>query len=77
MKYSLTSSVLFIKSAVIPLIEDRSVLYREAVSGTYSRLTYGLGQLIADIPFHMVNTIIMYAIIYYMVGKCHHQVSSN
>ena len=55
--------------AVIPLIEDRSVLYREAVSGTYSRLSYGLGQLIADIPFHAVNTIIMYVIMYYMVGK--------
>jgi ABC-type multidrug transport system permease subunit len=53
---------------VIPLIEDRSVLYREAVSGTYSRLSYGLGQLFADIPFHAVNTIIMYAIMYYMVG---------
>lgn len=48
--------VIPMQSAVIPLIEDRSVLYRETVSGTYSRLSYGLGQLIADLPFHAVNT---------------------
>lgn len=64
--------VIPMQSAVIPLIEDRSVLYREAVSGTYSRLSYGLGQLIADVPFHAVNTIIMYVIMYYMVGKWNH-----
>ena len=51
--------VIPMQSAVIPLIEDRSVLYREAVSGTYSRLAYGLGQLLADIPFHAINTLIM------------------
>jgi len=60
--------VIPMQAAVIPLIEDRAVLYREAVSGTYSRFTYGLGQLFADIPFHALNTIIMYAIIYYLVG---------
>ncbi len=51
--------VIPMQAAVIPLIEDRAVLYREAVSGTYSRLTYGLGQLFADIPFHFLNTVIM------------------
>ena len=34
--------VIPMQAAVIPLIEDRSVLYREAVSGTYSRFSYGL-----------------------------------
>lgn len=51
--------VIPMQSAVIPLIQDRAVLYREAVSGTYSRFTYGLGQLFADIPFHALNTVIM------------------
>ena len=51
--------VIPMQAAVIQLIEDRAVLYREAVSGTYSRFTYGLGQLFADIPFHALNTIIM------------------
>ena len=60
--------VIPMQAAVIPLIEDRSVLYREAVSGTYSRFSYGLGSLLADIPFHIINTIIMYAVIYYLVG---------
>ncbi|EED88176.1 ABC transporter protein, partial [Thalassiosira pseudonana CCMP1335] len=60
--------VIPMQAAVIPLIADRSVLYREAVSGTYSRFSYGLGQLLADIPFHAANTVIMYAIIYYLVG---------
>ena len=60
--------VIPMQAAVIPLIEDRSVLYREAVSGTYSRFSYGLGSLLADIPFHIINTIIMYGVIYYLVG---------
>jgi len=60
--------VIPMQAAVIPLIEDRAVLYRETVSGTYTRFTYGLGQLFADIPFHALNTLIMYAIIYYLVG---------
>lgn len=56
--------VIPMQAAVIPLIEDRAVLYREAVSGTYSRLTYGLGQLFADIPFHFLNTVIMVRLVH-------------
>ena len=60
--------VIPMQAAVIPMIEDRAVLYRETVSGTYKRFTYGLGQLFADLPFHIINTLIMFAIIYYLVG---------
>ena len=56
------------QAAVVPLIEDRGVLYRETVSGTYSWFAYALGQVCADIPFHALNTVIMYAIIYYLAG---------
>jgi hypothetical protein len=84
--------VIPMQAAVVPLIEDRAVLYREAVSGTYSRFSYGIGQLLAgtsgkcvfftlhyritnilasrtmpDIPFHMLNTILMWACFYFLV----------
>jgi ATP-binding cassette subfamily G (WHITE) protein 2 (SNQ2) len=61
--------VIPMQAAVIPLIEDRAVLYREAVSGTYSRLTYGLGQLFADIPFHALNTVIMVSDKYTLINN--------
>jgi ABC-type multidrug transport system permease subunit len=38
------------------------------VSGTYARLSYGVGQLFADIPFHMLNTVLMWACFYFLVG---------
>lgn len=59
--------VIPMQAAVVPLIEDRAVLYRETVSGTYTRLSYGLGQLLADIPFHMLNTVLMWACFYFLV----------
>lgn len=55
-------------AAVVPLIEDRAVLYRETVSGTYSRLSYGIGSLIADVPFHILNTCLMFIFFYFLVG---------
>lgn len=59
--------VIPMQAAVVPLIEDRAVLYRETVSGTYSRFSYGLGQLFADIPFHMLNTVLMFVCFYFLV----------
>jgi ABC-type multidrug transport system permease subunit len=59
--------VIPMQAAVVPLIEDRAVLYRETVSGTYSRLSYGLGQLAADLPFHLLNTILMFIFFYFLV----------
>jgi ABC-type multidrug transport system ATPase subunit len=54
-------------ASVVPLIEDRAVLYRETVSGTYTRLSYGMGSLIADIPFHILNTTLMFVFFYFLV----------
>lgn len=59
--------VIPMQAAVVPLVEDRAVLYRETVSGTYSRLSYGLGQLVADQPFHMLNAVLMFAFFYFLV----------
>jgi hypothetical protein len=56
------------QATVVPLIEDRAVLYRESVSGLYSRISYGLGQLAADIPFHMLNTLVMFVCFYFLAG---------
>jgi ABC-type multidrug transport system permease subunit len=59
--------VIPMQAAVVPLVEDRSVLYRETVSGTYSRLSYGIGQLLADQPFHLLNTVLMWVFFYFLV----------
>jgi ABC-type multidrug transport system permease subunit len=58
--------VIPMQAAVVPLVEDRAVLYRETVSGTYSRISYGLGQVVADQPFHMLNTLLMFVCFYYL-----------
>lgn len=58
--------VIPMQAAVIPLVEDRAVLYRETVSGTYSRLSYGLGQMAADIPFHLLNALLMFVCFYFI-----------
>ena len=59
--------VIPMQASVVPLIEDRAVLYREATSGMYSRLSYGLGQLAADIPFHALNSLVMFVMFYFPV----------
>jgi ATP-binding cassette, subfamily G (WHITE), member 2, PDR len=59
--------VIPMQAAVVPLVEDRAVLYRETVSGTYGRLSYGIGQLLADQPFHILNTILMWIFFYFLV----------
>jgi ABC-type multidrug transport system permease subunit len=59
--------VIPMQAAVVPLVEDRAVLYRETVSGTYGRLSYGIGQLLADQPFHILNTLLMWVFFYFLV----------
>lgn len=56
------------QATVVPLVEDRAVLYRETVSGCYSRLAYGIGQLLSDQPFHLLNACIMFLLFYFIVG---------
>lgn len=60
--------VIPMQATVVPLVEDRAVLYRETVSGCYSRLSYGIGQLLADQPFHAVNCLLMFVFFYFLVG---------
>lgn len=56
------------QAAVVPLIADRAVLYREATSGLYSRLSYAIASLLADIPFHALNCVLMWAGFYFLIG---------
>lgn len=56
------------QAAVVPLIEDRAVLYREATSGLYSRWSYAISSLLADIPFHVLNGLVMFVGFYFLVG---------
>ncbi|KAL9190425.1 hypothetical protein ACHAXT_007636 [Thalassiosira profunda] len=60
--------VIPMQATVVPLVEDRAVLYRETVSGCYGRISYGLGQLLADQPFHAANCLLMFVAFYFMVG---------
>jgi len=60
--------VIPMQATVVPLVEDRAVLYRETVSGCYSRLAYGIGQLLADQSFHLLNTLLMFLLFYFIVG---------
>lgn len=60
--------VIPMQAAVVPLVEDRAVLYRETVSGCYSKISYGVGQLLADQPFHAINTVLMFVCFYFIVG---------
>lgn len=55
------------QAAVVPLIADRAVLYREATSGLYSRWSYAFASLLADIPFHVLNSILMFVGFYFIV----------
>jgi ABC-type multidrug transport system permease subunit len=59
--------VIPMQAAVVPLVEDRAVLYRETVSGSYGRISYGVGQLLADQPFHILNTLLMWIFFYFLV----------
>lgn len=58
--------VIPMQASVVPLIEDRAVLYREATAGLYSRWAYGFGQLAADIPFHLLNAELMLFCFYFI-----------
>lgn len=59
--------VIPMQATVVPLVEDRAVLYRETVSGCYGRISYGIGQLLSDQPFHAINTLFMFICFYFLV----------
>ncbi|KAL3914513.1 MAG: hypothetical protein SGARI_000081, partial [Bacillariaceae sp.] len=55
-------------SAVVPLITERAIMYREVVSGTYSNAVYGLAVQLAELPFNLGAGLISWVIFYWMVG---------
>lgn len=57
-----------ILAAMVPLITERSVFYRETLSGTYSRYVYGTAVQLAEIPFNLFFGLISFVIFYFMVG---------
>mmetsp|Transcript_26383 Transcript_26383/g.42760 ORF Transcript_26383/g.42760 Transcript_26383/m.42760 type:complete len:1559 (+) Transcript_26383:78-4754(+) len=66
--YSVFLFVTPMQASVVPLIEDRAVLYRETVSGTYSHFAYGFAHLTANIPFHVLNAVLFFACFYFLTG---------
>lgn len=55
-------------SAMVPLITERSVFYRETLSGTYSGTAYGAAVQLAEIPFNLGFGLVSFVIFYFMVG---------
>ncbi|KAL7497070.1 hypothetical protein ACHAWT_008446 [Skeletonema menzelii] len=55
-------------AAMVPLITERSVFYRESLSGTYSKYVYGTAVQLAEIPFNLGFALISFIIFYFMVG---------
>jgi len=55
-------------SAMVPLITERSVFYRETLSGTYTRVVYGAAVQLAEIPFNLGFSLVSFVIFYFMVG---------
>uniref|UniRef100_A0A165A223 ABC transporter domain-containing protein n=1 Tax=Daucus carota subsp. sativus TaxID=79200 RepID=A0A165A223_DAUCS len=70
---SLYSSVLFIgaqnASSVQPVVTvERTVFYRERAAGMYSVLSYALAQVLVEIPYILLQTVVYGVIVYAMIG---------
>ncbi|XP_077211741.1 pleiotropic drug resistance protein 1-like [Tasmannia lanceolata] len=70
---SMYGSVLFLgflnSSSVQPVVSvERTVFYRERAAGMYSALPYAFGQVVIEIPYIFVQTIVYGLIVYAMVG---------
>ena len=55
-------------SAMVPLVTERAVFYRETLSGTYSRFAYGTAVQIAEIPFNLFFGLISFLCFYFLIG---------
>mmetsp|Transcript_11632 Transcript_11632/g.18665 ORF Transcript_11632/g.18665 Transcript_11632/m.18665 type:complete len:233 (-) Transcript_11632:232-930(-) len=55
-------------SAIVPLISERAIMYREVLSGTYSNSVYGLAVQLAELPFNLGAALWSWVIFYWMVG---------
>ncbi|XP_027181512.1 pleiotropic drug resistance protein 1-like isoform X2 [Coffea eugenioides] len=70
---SMYAAVIFIgvqnAAAVQPVVAiERTVFYRERAAGMYSALSYAFGQIVIELPYVFVQTIIYGVIVYGMIG---------
>ncbi|KAL5539498.1 hypothetical protein UlMin_043230 [Ulmus minor] len=70
---SMYAAVLFIgvqnASSVQPVVAiERTVFYRERAAGMYSATPYAIGQVVIELPYIFVQTIIYGVIVYSMIG---------
>lgn len=70
---SMYAAVLFIgvqnATAIQPVIAiERTVFYRERAAGMYSALPYAFGQIVIELPYVLVQTIIYGVLVYAMIG---------
>ncbi|GMP94686.1 hypothetical protein CsSME_00044052 [Camellia sinensis var. sinensis] len=70
---SMYAAILFIgvqnATSVQPVVAiERTVFYRERAAGMYSALPYAFGQVVIEIPYVLVQTIIYGVIVYSMIG---------
>ncbi|MBA0602599.1 hypothetical protein Gorai_002774, partial [Gossypium raimondii] len=70
---SMYAAVLFIgfqnAASVQPVVAvERTVFYRERAAGMYSALPYAFGQVVIELPYILVQTVIYGIIVYAMIG---------
>ncbi|KAI3792019.1 hypothetical protein L2E82_05888 [Cichorium intybus] len=70
---SMYAAILFIgvqnATSVQPVVSiERTVFYRERAAGMYSALPYAFGQVVIEIPYIFVQTIVYGIIVYAMIG---------
>ncbi|KVH90323.1 AAA+ ATPase domain-containing protein [Cynara cardunculus var. scolymus] len=70
---SMYAAILFIgvqnATSVQPVVSiERTVFYRERAAGMYSALPYAFGQVMIEIPYIFVQTIVYGIIVYAMIG---------
>ncbi|CAM9326274.1 unnamed protein product, partial [Chrysoparadoxa australica] len=61
-------AVVPMQAAVVPLVAERAVMFREVSSGTYTRLAYSIGNIAADLPLHLLTAFIFAVLFYFTVG---------
>ncbi|CAN1287564.1 Pleiotropic drug resistance protein 1 [Linum perenne] len=70
---SMYAAVLFVGfqncAGVQPIVSiERTVFYRERAAGMYSELPYAFGQVMIEIPYVLVQTLVYGVIVYAMIG---------
>ncbi|XP_050238257.1 pleiotropic drug resistance protein 1-like isoform X2 [Mercurialis annua] len=70
---SMYAAVLFLgfhnSTAVQPVVAiERTVFYREKAAGMYSALAYAFGQVMIEVPYVLIQTMIYGVIVYVMLG---------